>query len=67
MSSGARTLGRPCLALTGARDAAKLLLMAQSGGEPTRREHAIRTCPKCGARVVGRRLAPCCLEPLPQQ
>jgi hypothetical protein len=48
--------------LTGARDATELLLMAQSHGEPIRREPVIRRCAKCGAHVVGRRLAPCCLD-----
>lgn len=48
--------------LTGARSAAELRQMAQSHGEPIPREPAVRRCAKCGAHVVGQRLAPCCLE-----
>lgn len=48
--------------LTGARNAAELLRMAQPHGEPISRGPTVRTCPKCGARVVGARVAPCCLE-----
>ena len=50
------------MALTRARDAAELLRMAQSHGEPIRREPTIRTCQKGGGRIVDRRLAPCRLE-----
>ena len=33
-----------------------------AGQPPVERELVIKKCAKCGARLVGKRLAPCCLS-----